>query len=645
SSLNSDFEIIIDDSDTYTLLIQGNNGVDPVDYNFTIITPEESTTLLTLGNNNNPHAIYSELTEKGEIDYYTFNGEIGQRLLWDRLFVEDDSSSHTINILAPSGKSVLTRTGSSTSDPLPFTLSENGIYTIKVDGDGEYTGTYSFSLLDLELGSNIELDTAYNGTLEPGQQTHIYQFSATSGQQLFFDTQGGDGTRNTDWTVYDSGNNQIKSSSLNSDFEIIIDESDTYTLLIQGDNGVNPVNYNFTITTLEGEDTSELINEPETVTPQQITNEYTIGETITTRLNEAGEKHTYTFAGNIGQQLWFDSLFNSSTSIKANLLAPTGKQLWDGNANSDQNTFVLTEEGNYTLNIDGINEVTGDYSFRLLDLINATTVNLDTIISGNFGESKRETRLYQFSGNEGQSLYLDRQDGSILNQFQLYDSYGKQVFSQRLNTDQELVLPQTGVYTLAFVGTEQTNNNYQVELVTPQQITNEYTIGETITTRLNEAGEKHTYTFEGNIGQQLWFDSLFDSERNIQASLLAPSGKQFWNKNLNSNQNTFVLTEEGTYTLIVDGTGDITGDYAFRLLDIVNATPVDLDTIISGNFGESKRETHLYQFSGNKGQTLYLDSQDGSSGNQFQLYDLYGKQVFSQRLNTDQELVLPQTGV
>src|SRR2546428_13477192 len=84
-------------------------------------------------------------------------------------------------------------------------------------------------------------------------------------------------------------------------------------------------------------------------------------------------------------------------------------------------------------------------------------------------------------------------------------------------------------------------------------------------------GQRDRFTFTGTAGQRIYFDTFdYDSDF-IGATLYAPSGVTVFSINHSSDSGPFYLTETGTHTLVVQASGDETGDYAFRPLDLANA--------------------------------------------------------------------------
>uniref|UniRef100_UPI001E494552 Ig-like domain-containing protein n=1 Tax=Cyanothece sp. BG0011 TaxID=2082950 RepID=UPI001E494552 len=601
----------------YTFIVQGTVNASNNNYNLTIVTPEFTTNSITID-----EIINGEISEPGEQDTYTFDAIIGQQIWLDELL---GNSSIVATLYSPSNRQVFsTNFGSldyNTSRPI---LAETGTYRLVIDGTGETTEAYRFRLLDFADGTLINLDEDISGNFgEIGREAHIYRFDGTEGQRLYFDQKDGD--FGNYYYVYDPSGQRLFSQRLYTDYEgLTLPIDGEYTLVFEGDNRSNN-NYQLEI-----------------VTPDFITNSLIIGDTIEAEISEAGEQDIYTFEGTIGQQIWLDELLGNS-SIVATLYNPSNTQVLSTNFGSlDYNTSrpVLAENGTYRLVIDGTGETTEAYRFRLLDFADGTLINLDEDINGNFGETGREAHIYRFNGTEGQRLYFDQKDGDFGNFYYVYAPSGQRLFSQRLYTDYEgLTLSIDGEYTLVFEGDNRSNNNYQLEIVTPDFITNSLIIGDTIEAEISEAGEQDIYTFEGTIGQQIWLDELLGNS-SIVATLYNPSNTQVLSTNFGSyddSSNRPILTENGTYRLVIDGTGDTIQDYSFRLLDFADAPLIDLDTDISGNFGGTQREADIYRFNGSKGQRLYFDRKDGSSSNYYYVYDPSGQRLLSQRLHLDYE--------
>ena len=130
SSSFSDLELYLPVDGEYKLAIRGTGSLtDITPYRFEIITPDEITRPMSIGNNENLNSVFGEITEKGEEDFYTFTGTTGQKLYFDQLYLDSTATfSHTVNITSPSGRSVLSRNFRNGDGDTPFSLPEDGTY-------------------------------------------------------------------------------------------------------------------------------------------------------------------------------------------------------------------------------------------------------------------------------------------------------------------------------------------------------------------------------------------------------------------------------------------------------------------------------------------------------------------------------------
>lgn len=258
-----------------------------------------------------------------------------------------------------------------------------------------------------------------------------------------------------------------------------------------------------------------------------------------------------------------------------------------------------------------------------------------------------EDDAYRFSGSKGQRLYFDQLSTNSNLNWILYDGEGRQVSSWVDGkqegywgvgwSDNEIVLPSDNEYTLVVRGSAPFFGStcYTFRIVTPDTITYPLQLGSnanpnTVSAAITEKGERDIYTFGGTKGQRLYFD-YFSSSSQVNASvkLVSPSGVDTFNINLGADTEPFIINETGTYRLEIDCQWESTGNYSFNLLDVGQATPINLDADVTGNLNPGL-ETHLYSFTGDANQRLYLDS-DPSQG--WANWTLYGSG--NQRIATD----------
>ena len=634
----SDLELYLPSDGEYMLALRGSAGFDgKIEYSFEIITPEEITTPISLGSNDEPHSIEGEIGEKGEEDFYTFEGEAGQRIYFDRLFY--DGTIKTF-IYSPSDTHIPSSNFNFNRDDAtaPITLNEDGTYQVKVDATGEDLGTYSFSIKDPGLATQIEVDTAVSGSLNPGLSAHFYEFEGIAGQRLYLDTAGG--TSRADWTLYDSGNNQISNANLNTDMELVLTDTDTYTLRIRGNNN-NPVDYSFEI-----------------ITPDTLEETLTIGETIEGEIGEKGERDIYTFTGNQGQRLFLDTLINSSNN-RATIRTPSGSEmnLWSHynwtwmSSDISRNPIILPEDGTYELTVDGWLEPTDEYSFRLLDAASAPVLEMNTPTEGIFNPGT-SIQFYQFDGTEGDRIYFESEGNSPSSYWRLYSPENKLLtpsslnpwYLRALNTDFEYVLPGDGTYYLMLRGEGAEETPYNIQLVPTDAPDTSFDFNSWIDAEIEDLGDRDVYTFSGEVGQTLYFDPRAGNT-SITAQIHSPSGQLIFNGNTSSDSPPFTLTEPGTYRVSIDSSKDVTGDYSFRVTD--STTALELGEATSGSV--SKGETVLYQFSAEAGQRLEFDSLMSVSGADWVLYapttsESKKLDIGSANLNTDFTQTLPVDG-
>ncbi|WP_293313893.1 putative Ig domain-containing protein [Microcoleus sp. PH2017_08_TRC_O_A] len=600
----ADMERYLPADGEYVLALRGNSSfTSTVDYSFEIITPDDITAPIVPGSNASPNSIYGELKEKGETDYYTFTGEVGQRIYFDRLFQNTtDAWSHTAKIISPSGTEVLNRYFAYGDDPDPITLKQSGTYRIEIDATGENTGTYSFSILDLSSSTPVTPDTNVSDTLTPGQETHLYKFAGLKNQRLYFDTPGG--TANTNWTLYDSGNNVVPGGnpSQNTDMEVVLLNTGTYTLAIEGYNGTNPVNYSFKV-----------------ITPDVNSGTLAFNTAVSGSISEKGEQDVYTFTGTKGQRVFLDTLMETPNNL-ATLVSPSGTKVINSSPMyADyywRNPVILPESGTYSLTVDGSGESTDSYSFRLLDVSAAPVLQKDAPSPTSGTLNPGSIQFHQFTGSLGDRVYFDSQETSPNTNWQLYNSNNDKLAEVALSSDFEQVLPGDGTYYLMLRGENSTPVSYKIQLVTTTSPPTSLALNAPVTSSISKLGEQDVYTFTGTVGQTLYFDPRTGNS-NIAVNIQSPSGKVLLNNgNTSLDAPPFTLTEPGTYKLTVDGTTNAIGDYSFILRDTASLLP--LGSSLSGSL--AAKETVLYKINGTAGQQLAFVGSSAISGAEWVLY-------------------------
>jgi RHS repeat-associated protein len=606
-----------------------------------LVTPEDVISEYTLG-----ETISGAISESGETDSYTFTGQVGQ-IIWFDSLLNASSANLFVYLNSPSGKLYNWTRNNWGQESLwlmrqyagqqpantrakAIVLEEAGTYTIEMDGDGDTKGAYAFRFLDFADAPVVELDTDFGGTFgDSGLEAAAYRFTATAGQHLFFKRNIGEWNYGQNEVhLFDSFGNQVFYNDLfNAGQREIttLTRSGEYYLVFSGGNSANN-SYNFRI-----------------VTPEVITTEYALGELISAEISEAGEQDWYTFEGTVGQRVFVDSLLTTNTGIIPTLYSPSGKTIsWSQRFNQDARDLIVFEEtGTYSLKVDIVGDGIGKYGFRILDIAEAEELTFNRPVTGGFGDSGFESRLYSFTGEQGDRIYFDGIGTENNGTYSLYQVNGELLFSSRdITYDEDFVLPATGDYLLAIAGKGGSSNTFTMEVVKPDLLKTSIPLGDTVSGEISVAGQRDTYVFDGRVGQQIFLDALGASS-GLAMQLISPTGRIVSSNQSHQDWGPLTLTENGAYQLVLNGTYDWyvgidrfdTGAYSFTLHDLSQVSELAINTPVSGSLVPGN-SVALYQFTGARGTTLDFDLVASQwSGASWVLYDPGSQSVASSTWN------------
>lgn len=431
--------VTLDFTGTYTLAIRGNiANPNPgnVTYTFNMQslgnTPPATITgtPVVFGN-----TMSGNLSLAGQVDFYTLS------VATDTVLSFDGLTNNSLLRWAIFGPSIdATNQSFSTEGPIRQGVQNTlpaGDYVFALSASSGTPGAYSFRLItaatatQLSLPASGELATPVSGQLSPGNKTDLYRFDATVGDRFFFDAVSVSGG-STSWRLVSPTGHDVFSSSLADVDTIALPMTGTYVLAIGGAlSNTAPVNYSIRVQPV-GENVATLA----------------LGATTTGSITVPGEQDRYTFTLGQTSQLYFDSLTNSS-SMTWTLTGPRGTEVNGPPFYSSDLVLGQLPAGSYELTVDGTGTTTGAYSFRLLDLANATALTLGTPVSGTL--LNRGTAAYQFTATAGDRVYFDQQ--ALSGQYyqpswRLLDPNGREVFNQGFSDLDVTTLGQTGTYTL-----------------------------------------------------------------------------------------------------------------------------------------------------------------------------------------------------
>jgi hypothetical protein len=366
-------------------------------------------------------------------------------------------------------------------------------------------------LLDLNTKPAVGFDVDISGTFDNSARgAEAYQFSLDRPTYLYFDAKGGDGS----WNVYAQNGTHITGGRLWEDRELWLDAGN-YSLVFAGAGS----NANYALQ----------ISKPDLPTAT-----YTVGEVISGTIAKEGDQHYYRFNGKAGQVLYLDSQ-TKVNGFRVRITAPSGRSLigdFDTFNKDDKDFIILSETGEYTLTVDPINEVMGDYRLRLVEygdkatmptqiVLNAT--NPTATVTGAFEDvNRREVDVYRFTSTGQQNLFVDA-TGDGNHWWRIYKPNGELLSSGRLTEDKDVYLQEAGQYTLVLWGGGVANNSYEVQLSLSDPSTTAYRLGDVVSAGIGVKGESDTYTFTGSAGQLLFFDALAGNS-NITAKLYDAAG-------------------------------------------------------------------------------------------------------------------------
>ncbi|MGB3802622.1 MAG: LamG-like jellyroll fold domain-containing protein, partial [Sphingopyxis granuli] len=360
------------------------------------------------------------------------------------------------------------------------------------------------------------------------------------------------------------------------------------------------------------------------------------GEAVTGSIARTGAVERYSFTITQPTAVVFDPLTNNGNfrwQISGPSQTPAARQFTASDSlNFSDNPVMLLQPGTYSLAISA-GTATGSYAFRLLDLAQAAALTPGeqqsvTLNPGNM------TQLFHFDAAAGERLFFDYMSGATLPYWRLIDPRGNTVFTPRsIGSDSQVELTETGRYTLMVEGrianAEPQTTAFRLVSMTDRDAA--LTVGATTQGTVPLPGDRMRYSFSLAQDALLLFDSL-TGNGNFRWSLTGPQGttiqdRTFANSDSQSRTDaTPFLAAAGDYVLTVWANNDVTGDYAFRLLDLASASAIALDTVIDGLL-EPANSTGLYNFVGEAGDKLFFDYLSSGPTGRWRLIDPQGRQI------------------
>ena len=411
---------------TYTLLIEGNiSSTIPSNYSFKVdplgnipIVPEVGTSLFL------DTVINGTLSSETQIDTYTFHLESNTRVYFDSFTVETHKQW---SLKGPRG-TVIDNQGMNQQDP-NYNISIldllAGDYVLTVYGREESTGNYSFKIKDVAKAVQIRSGKEVSNQLSPANETDLYQFDVTAGDQYYVERRG---LNTFSWALLDPYGVFLPNSNVDVDV-LTLNYTGKYTLLISDPyyySQTSGLSYSFNM--------------------QKVTDDHlplTVGAITSGGIDHVGQRDIYTFTLTEAKQLYIDALTNNNLNWRLTGPGISGAITREFLYSENGNPILNLVAGNYTLTIDGDGQTVGEYQFRLLDIAQAKLSTVGSVIEGQLTPESR-TKLYQFSATAGDRYYFEQLAEDISKNWILLDPYGQRVFVFNNNVP----LKHTGNYTL-----------------------------------------------------------------------------------------------------------------------------------------------------------------------------------------------------
>jgi len=569
----------------------------------------ETYSLMTIGETKN-----FTIATANKVAMFLFEAAAGQRISVQMTNVTIASS--TITIYKPDG-SVLVSGSASTSGGFidAQTLPVSGTYTILVDPSGTNTGNMTLTLYnaaDAMFAITASGPAVTATTTIPGQNARL-TFAGTAGQRVSVQ---GTSAFGVCWNL---GLYKPDGSLLTNTFgcgnTIFID---TQTLPVSGEYSI-------------------LVDPTGAVTGQATVNLYDVvditgtlnfgGPTVNITTTTPGQNARLTFVGSAGQRASVNATSTFSTCWNLGIFKADGTQL--------TNTFgcgsgimiepqTLPEAGTYTVVVDPSGAGIGGASVTLYDVTDVTgpiTVNGPSV-NVNLSTPGQNARL-TFDGTAGQRISANGASTftSCWN-LGIYKPDGTQlanVFTCGSNAFIEAqTLPVTGTYTLVAdpsgAGTgSATLNLYEVidvsGTITPG--------GAAVPVSLPTPGQVARLTFDGTSGQRISVNGSSSLTTCWTLAILKPDGSQLGGT-FSCGSNIFLdpqtLPATGTYTVLIDPSGNGTGTATITAYDVVDVTgSITIDGPSVSPTISTPGQVALLSFSGTAGQRVSVNSSSSIS--------------------------------
>ena len=583
-------------SGTYSLVMDGGN--EGGEYAFQLIDMSDASTLAF-------DTPISGTIEVSETQIFKVEGSAGQRL-----FFESGEIGPDWWLYSSDNKEI---DSTFIGFDLEAILPGDGTYWLVLENDAVRQRDYTFEIITPDTTTaDINFNELNSGVVSEPGEFDIYRFEGQAGQSIWLDSVGPSSTSNPTIELFSADGELLFSTPRAQDTELItLQSSGTYSVLVGGDDQLG--DYQFQVIDAQAAPTVD------------------VGSTTSGSLSVENSTAIFKINGAAYQQLKFEPLQQSNAvSASWQLFTPGNKQLKN---NSIDRAFdaALADDGEYYLVLTSAQDEQVDYSFQVSDV---TSASIDTagfnIINGGTIEANG-TDTYTLNAPAGTRVLLDVISSTDRNiSISLTDPDNEVVDSIIFNFDEPLpsLLEKTGTYTLT-VGGGSSGGEYSFRVL---DLTNAIPLAIDTTTDISLPLENgiQLYEFEGRAGTRLFIDADQSSSLLGGWNLFYPGGGEYSAVGTSLRKDIeAVLPADGKYVLYLQSPSSQFSEISFKVITPeTQREEIEVGEVINGSLGEAG-EIDRYEFSGTKGQKVWIDNLYASSENtRTRLISPTGSQLF-----------------
>lgn len=345
---------------------------------------------------------------------------------------------------------------------------------------------------------------------------------------------------------------------------------------------------------------------------------------------EAEAISSWTFVGTQGDEVSISvEPQDDKLDVVVDVLDESGASLLEAPVDNSFGTeeitgLVLPSNGNYTIQVSGFGDASGDYTISVSKGEAVTAVAGGDIAYGDTVQSSVDSdapSTWTFAATAGDSVDItvrpleDTLDAVV----DVVDSSGKSILENGEVDDSfdaenlaDVAIPADGNYTVSVRGFAGSTGKYELTLVTAGSVapvetgsdSGALTFGSPVEGSIAD-GERVNWSFSGNSGDFVDITVSPAEDYDVVIDVLDANGRSLLGEELDKSYNTeyiraLELPEDGDYAIVVHGFDDAAGDYEITV-DLTNGGNVGTMLVASDELTEDDADGHAFPFTAFKG--------------------------------------------